>query len=144
MVATTESQLKEAPPISPPPRKLSDRIKEAAKKSFIGRQKELALLSNAIKADDPPFFVAYVYGPGGIGKSRLIQAVLNNIKSDVNRFIMDCRQVEPTPQGFQIALGTALDLEESEPDLATVVNCLAGKKQRSVLAQSVRQCENSV
>jgi class 3 adenylate cyclase len=134
MAATPESQLNEKQLISPPPRKLSDRIREAAKKSFIGRQEELSILSNAIEADDPPFFVAYVHGPGGVGKSRLVQAAMVNISPEINRYIMDCREIEPTPQGFQIALGALLEVRESEPDFATVVNCLAEQNQRSVLA----------
>ena len=65
MAAPTESQLNEIQLVPPPPRKLSDRIKEAARKSFIGRQEELSILSNAIEADEPSFFVAYVHGLGG-------------------------------------------------------------------------------
>lgn len=117
-----------------PSRKLSDRIKEAAKTSFIGRQKELSILADAIQADDPPFFVAYLHGPGGIGKSRLIHAAIDRISPQIKHYVMDCRQIEPTPQGFQIALGAALELQESEPDFAMVVNCLAEQNQRSVLA----------
>ena len=134
MAATTEPPSNEKQPKSPPPRKLSDRIKEAAEKSFIGRQEELSILSNAIEADDPPFFVAYVHGPGGIGKSRLVQTAIGNTGPEVNRYIMDCREIEPTPLGFQIALGAALEVRESEPDFSTVVNCLAEQNQRSVLA----------
>jgi class 3 adenylate cyclase len=120
--------------LSTSPKKLSDRIKEAAKSSFIGREKELSILLDAVEADDRPFFVAFVHGPGGIGKSRLIHAALDRISPEINRFFMDCRQIEPTPRGFQIALGAALGVPESEPDFAAVVTCLTEQKQRSVLA----------
>ena len=89
------------------PRTISERLAAVAKTSFIGRQKELSLL---------------------------VQAAIGNTSPKVNRYVMDCREIEPTPQGFQIALGEALEVPESEPDFATVVNCLAEQNQRSVLA----------
>jgi hypothetical protein len=101
--------------------------------------KELSIISNAIEADDPPFFVAYVHGPGGIGKSRLIHAAINRINPEINRYLMDCRQIEPTPQGFQIALGSALEIQISEPDFETVVNCLAEQNHRAVLALDIKR-----
>ena len=134
MTEAIESQLNKTPSTSLSSKKLSERIKEAAKMSFIGRQKELSIILNAIEANDPPFFVAYVHGPGGIGKSRFIHAAMDRINPAINRYVMDCRQIEPTPKGFQLALEAALKVEESEPDFETVVNCLAEKEQRSVLA----------
>jgi len=116
------------------PRTISERLAEAAKSTFVGRKTERALISNAVEAAELPFMVAYIHGPGGIGKSRLLQAALSDAGSDVRRCILDCREIEPTPRGFQAALGAKLEVQESEPDLATVVNCLAEKKQRSVLA----------
>lgn len=44
------------------------------------------------------------------------------------------RQRRIIPLSFLLLLGAKLEVQESEPDLATVVNCLAEKKQRSVLA----------
>ena len=134
MTPAIESQLNKAPSTSAPPKKLSERLKTAAKTSFIGRQKELSIILNAIEADDSPFFVAYVHGPGGIGKSRFIHAAMDRINPAIDRYIMDCRQIEPTPRAFQTALGAALEVQESEPDFAKVVNCLAEKEKRSILA----------
>jgi class 3 adenylate cyclase len=81
------------------PRRISDRLSEAAKNTFIGRQRELSLLTQAIESPDPPFIVAFIHGPGGIGKSRLIEAVLSGIESAIDRYILKCREIEPTPQG---------------------------------------------
>jgi MoxR-like ATPase len=92
------------------PRTISERLAEVAKTSFIGRQKELTLLSNAIEADNPPFFVAYVHGPGGIGKSRLVQATISNTNPKVNRYIMDCREIDPTSDSKTAVL---MNLKES-------------------------------
>jgi len=116
------------------PRTISERLSEAAKNTFVGRQNEIFVLSNAIAATELPFMVAFIRGPGGIGKSRLIQAALNNISPAVNRYVMDCREIEPTPQGFQIALCAALEIQESELDFRSVVGRLVATDQRTVLA----------
>ena len=49
----TISQLKYIP--SSKPRTISERLSEAAKISFIGRQTELTIILDAIEADNPPF-----------------------------------------------------------------------------------------
>ncbi len=116
------------------PRTISERLADAVKSTFVGRKTERALISNAVEAAELPFMVAFMHGPGGIGKSRLLQAALSDTGPEVRRYLMDCREIEPTPRGFRTALGAKLEVQEFEHDLATVVNCLAEKKQRSVLA----------
>lgn len=59
------------------PRTISERLADAAKSTFVGRKTERALISNAVGSDELPFMVAYLHGPGGIGKSRLIRAALS-------------------------------------------------------------------
>lgn len=118
----------------PKPRTLSDRLSEVARSSFVGRKKELAVISEAIKAAQLPFMVAFVHGPGGIGKSSLIKAALSDVGAEVQSYFMDCREIEPTPQGFQAALGNALGMGESEPDFRSVVGRLGEMEERTVLA----------
>ena len=115
-------------------RKISDRLSEASKNTFVGRQRELSLLTQTIASPDPPFIVAFIHGPGGIGKSRLIEAVLTEIEPAIDRYIFDCREIEPTPQGFQEAIARALQMQESEPDFHSVVNFLVESGRRTVLA----------
>ena len=116
------------------PRTISERLAEAAKSTFVGRKTERSLISNAVESAELPFMVAFMHGPGGIGKSRLIRAALSDSGPEVRSYIMDCREIEPTPQGFLITLGAHLEVQESEPDLATVAHCLSEQNQRSVLA----------
>jgi class 3 adenylate cyclase len=115
-------------------RRISDRLSEAARTSFVGREREVAVLRGAIEAAEPPFVVAFVHGPGGIGKSRLLQATLGAVGPQVHAFVMDCRVIEPTPKGFLAALGNALRMQEPEPDIGLVVSRLAGAAPRTVLA----------
>lgn len=114
-------------------RKISDRLSHVARSSFVGRQNELALLSSAIRSDDSPFVVAFIHGPGGIGKSLLVQVLLSSFGPDVNQYVMDCRHIEPTPHGFLSALGRALDMPE-EPNHQRILKHLSETGQRTVLA----------
>jgi class 3 adenylate cyclase len=115
-------------------RKISDRLSEITRTSFVGRQKELALLRNAIKADELPFVVAYIHGLGGIGKSRLLKATLDSLGPEICSIMMDCSEIEPTPKGFLRVLGSALKMDESEPELHSIVACLSKIAQRTVIA----------
>ena len=86
-------------------RTIAERLSEAAERSFVGRDAELELLNQAIAADEPPFLVAYIHGPGGIGTSRLLQAAVRGAGSDIRTIALDCARGEPTPRGFLSALG---------------------------------------
>ena len=112
---------------------IADRLAEATRSTFVGRQKELSILSDAIQAAMPPFLVAFIHGPGGIGKSHLLQAALNRADPEVYHCYLDCREIEPTPKGFQIALGAILEIPEPESDLSSIVACLENKGQRTVV-----------
>lgn len=114
-------------------RKISDRLSDVAISSFIGRQNELALLSSAIRSDDLPFVVAFIHGPGGIGKTLLVKVLLSSFGPDVHKYVMDCRHIEPTPHGFLGALGGALDIKD-EPNHQSIVRHLSATGQRTVLA----------
>ena len=115
------------------PRTISDRLSEAARISFVGRENELGLLSSAIGSANLPFVVAFIHGPGGIGKSCLIQTLLSSIAPEVRCYVMDCRNIEPTPQGFLLSLGTALGVQE-KADHQSIVDFLGESGQRTVLA----------
>lgn len=57
-------------------RTIGDRIAEAAGQDFVGRERELPALSDAAISEEPPFLVAFVHGPGGVGKSTLVRRLL--------------------------------------------------------------------
>lgn len=115
------------------PRTIAERLFDAAKSTFVGRQNEISFLFNAINAEESPFIVAFIHGPGGIGKSWLLRAIMTNLGPKVQRLMMDCREIEPTPQGFQGALGSALKMKEPAPDLNSVIARLTESDKRTVL-----------
>jgi len=82
-------------------------LADSAQKTFIGREQELEILSEALEAQMPP--VTFVHGIGGIGKSRLLEA-FSTLARAHKAFVvrLDCRQFEPTPLGFLRELGMAI------------------------------------
>ena len=115
-------------------RTISDRLLEVARTSFVGRQRELAVLRGAIEAAELPFVVAFIHGLGGIGKTRLLQATLSSVDPKIRSTVMDCREIEPTTKGFLVALSAALGMQEADPELRSVVARLSEASQRTVLA----------
>lgn len=102
-------------------RTISDRLSEVARNPFIGRQNELAFLSDAIEIADPPFILAFLQGPGGIGKSRLLLVMFKGVRPEIRYYVLDRREIEPTPQGFHTGLGAAREMAaaaiRTQPDL---------------------------
>lgn len=84
-----------------------DLLARYAEETFSGRSKELAFLSQALEKSTPP--VSFVYGIGGIGKSRLLEAFTRHARG-CKAFVvgLDCRHFEPTPSGFLRELGAAV------------------------------------
>jgi DNA-binding CsgD family transcriptional regulator len=113
---------------------IAERVAEAASQTFIGRRVELGLLQDAIASDELPFHVAFVHGPGGIGKSRLVQALMASLNSDTRGVHLDCRNLEPTPRGFQTGMARALGLSPRDISLDLIAESLTRDARRTVVA----------
>ena len=113
------------------PRTIAERLSRVAETSFVGRERELSELRGAIEAPELPFVVVFVNGAGGIGKSTFVRAACRS-SSDVRTLALDCRDIEPTADGFVAALATALALTDA-PSLERVVEALVAGVKRSVV-----------
>lgn len=111
---------------------IGDRLGGRARKRFVGRESELALLREAISPIQPGTPLFFVYGPGGIGKTTLIEHL--RAEAAVNGVILvriDATGVSPEPNAIMAALVNALGL--SEP-AGTIEELAAGfSRHRSVL-----------
>ena len=108
-------------------RTVADRMVESAGRGWVGREREVEALLAAATADEPPFLVALVHGPGGIGKTHLVRRVLDGLPAHVRGAYLDGRDVEPTPRGLRRALGRALDVAAADPDLGVLARALASR-----------------
>ena len=108
-------------------RTVADRMVESAGRGRVGREREIGALLAAATADEPPFLVAFVHGPGGIGKSHLVRRLLDALPAPVRGLYLDGRDVEPTPRGLRRALGQALGSTAADPDVGALARALAAR-----------------
>lgn len=95
---------------------LADRLAAARRKHFVGRQAEIDVFRAALTAREPSFAVLHVHGPGGVGKSALLDEYAR-LAADAGRAVLrvDGRDVEPSPRGVLLALGEADGLDGAAP-----------------------------
>ena len=75
-----------------------------AKRSFVGREGELATLTEVSSGEAAR--VLYLHGIAGIGKSALLGAFLERLRATgASVMYLDCRTVEPTERGYLAAAG---------------------------------------
>lgn len=106
------------PPATP---RLAERL--ASARRFVGRAEELRLFEAALDAETPPFALLHIYGPGGIGKSSLLQQYAQAASAHGRTVaLLDSRDINPSPQGFEQALALALELGRPEDALAALAD----------------------
>jgi len=78
---------------------------------FVGRAAELELFRRALGAEDPMLRVLFVYGPGGVGKSTLLDACAA-IGTEAGACVVriDGREVASTPFGVLEAVADVLEV----------------------------------
>lgn len=77
---------------------------------FVGRAAEIELFRTAVETDELAFSVLHVHGPGGVGKTSLLEAFAATA-ADAGAVVVriDGRDVEPAPAAVLAALGTDPD-----------------------------------
>ncbi|KAA1423723.1 ATP-binding protein [Mumia zhuanghuii] len=72
----------------------------ARRRSLVGRDRELATLRAFL--DDDGRMLAYLHGPGGVGKSALLDAIAGEAAASGRPVVtVDCANLEPGPGGLQ-------------------------------------------
>ena len=95
--------------------RLSDHLRTARRNDIVGRDEEKAIFRAALTSAELPFFLLYIFGPGGVGKTTLVRelrAIAAELK--VTTAHLDSRNLEPSPDSFTSALSAALGL--ASPD----------------------------
>lgn len=94
---------------------LMDRLMAKRHQRFVGRMAEQSTFRAALEAESLPFFFLYIYGPGGFGKTTLLNEFFRLSREQGALTVMlDARNMEPTPVAFQQALSAALELPTSQ------------------------------
>lgn len=83
---------------------------------FVGRKAEIELVKACLDAEVSPFSVLYLHGPGGIGKSSLLDALaVEAVKSGVRVAAIDGRDILVTPDAVTTAIREALSAPDGSP-----------------------------
>lgn len=91
---------------------LRDVLVESRRSRFVGRSAELELFRAALQeAVAPPFSVLHLHGPGGIGKSSLLD-VFADLAAELGATVvrLDGRDLEPSPANVLEALADSLSV----------------------------------
>ncbi len=94
--------------------RLQDRLARLTQQNFVGRDAELSVFEEALKADTFPFALLYIYGPGGVGKTTLLRRMMQLCEAaSLAPFLLDARRIEPSPDAF-LASWNALELGDPQ------------------------------
>ncbi|XKE47020.1 ATP-binding protein [Halomonas organivorans] len=110
---------------------MDDRV---AEDELIGRAGELARLGDLLAGDGPR--VAHLHGVAGIGKTALLRRFVREAPRKTACWWLDCRDIEPTPEGCIGALGWEAEAEadaERLPELPELLEVLAGRAPLGVI-----------
>ncbi|RSM73259.1 ATP-binding protein [Actinoplanes sp. ATCC 53533] len=107
------------PATRPPGGAIADTMTRSRDRAFVGRATELARFRAALDGAAGARSVHYLHGPGGIGKSALLRRFARDARAAGRTVVeVDGRTVDPTPEGFQEAIGAAL----TDPALVLLVD----------------------
>jgi hypothetical protein len=97
------------------PQRLGDVLRSRRLDRFVGRAAEIEAFQTALDTADVPFSVLHMYGPGGIGKSCLIDVLAERAeraRADVLR--LDGHDLPVSAEAFLDALSDSFDVPEGE------------------------------
>src|SRR3972149_1181814 len=110
--------------------RVADRLSTARHRQFVGRAGECDFFRSALIAEEMPFQVLYVFGPGGIGKTSLLREFIRiGEEAGVPAAYLDARNIDPSPESFMVALRLTLGLALQD----SYVQFLASHPTRSVV-----------
>ncbi len=97
-------------------RRVKNILAARASENFVGRDEELAVLFECLREGGP--LVTWIHGIPGIGKSSLLAEFRARAQATGACVVaLDCRLIEPTPDGFQRALQGAHEAADGKRKL---------------------------
>nr|WP_249816757.1 AAA family ATPase [Bradyrhizobium sp. 160] len=89
---------------------MGDRLRGVALRRFVGRETELGALRASISPSAPSTSLYFIHGPGGIGKTTLLERLrAEAVTSDVGFFMIDAAGIPPRPEALIGAARSAIE-----------------------------------
>ncbi len=108
---------------------LGDLLDTARRQRLVGRHHELASFDDAVSGRSPRR-VLFLHGPGGIGKTTLVQEFRARARAAGRTVVqVDGREVDPSPDGLDSALHLAVGNQPIERLAASAVLLVDGYEQ---------------
>src|SRR5262245_10997636 len=108
------------------PSRVTNRLFAARRRQFVGREGERNVFQTALDSDELPWQVLYIFGPGGVGKTTLLDEFSAITEDKHHRSIyIDGRTIEPSPEHFLAALINALQVGANESPFAALAQLSA-------------------
>lgn len=102
------------------PSRVTDRLSAARRRQFVGRGGERNTFQTALVADELPWQVLFVFGPGGIGKTTLLgEFAAFSEEHDCRTTYLDGRAIKAEPEAFLAALRSAMNIPASDSPFQT-------------------------
>jgi hypothetical protein len=93
-------------------RKIADILTSTRNQYFVGREKELLDFKKVISTAELPYFLLYLYGVGGQGKTTLLKQMMEMCKQyHYQSIYLDAREINASPHIFQEELRMRLNIE---------------------------------
>lgn len=110
--------------------RLQDRLNRARNQAFTGREQEIQYFESWLRAAQPSFFLLYLYGPGGQGKTTLLRRFGQLCDSNnIHNIFLDGRELELHPSAVLEKLNAGI----GAPPGADPFEALASLPGRAVL-----------
>ncbi|QDQ92850.1 AAA family ATPase [Rhodococcus sp. WB9] len=93
---------------------LGDVLNSRRRRTFVGRRVERELVRAGLESADPQLSVLFLHGPGGIGKTTLLDEFAE-IAAETGASVvrLDGRDIPPSPSAVLAALGEAVDVPDT-------------------------------
>jgi len=96
----------------------------------VGRDGELSVFESALRAEILPFYILHIFGPGGVGKTTLLQEfALLSERYGARLVYLDARHIDLSPDSFIKTLKASLGLHNG----SSIADLLDASPQRTVI-----------